>query len=69
MHRDVDQEEAKSTDVVVDVEECALNVLSVDSLILISAVLRLKPFHGDTAFAFVQEMTLHRAFRHEIRGS
>ena len=67
MDGDVDEEEAESADVVVDVEERSSNVVRSNLLILEGAVLYYKPLHCNPALALAEKMAFQRALWHEVR--
>jgi hypothetical protein len=62
---DVDQEEAKRANVVVDVEHRSGNVVELNTLILLSTVLRPQSLICDFALALVEKPALAWGCRHE----
>lgn len=65
LHSDVDCEESKGTDGVVDVEDGALDVLQLDLLVDVGAVLAVEALGGDVLLTRGQELALVRVSLHE----
>lgn len=67
MNSDVDEEEAECTDVVVDVEYRPSNVVGLNTLVLLGAVLHPQPLECDLTLTLVEEPTFCWSCWHEER--
>jgi hypothetical protein len=69
LHCDVDEEESKCAEVVIDVEDGTSDVMWPDLFVLIGATLRLEAKTGNAAFSLIEKPAFFRAARHQEWGA